>query len=151
MTSLSLSNYGGGNTDNGDFPQKIPCMYCYSPCPQPCSMPTLTQAFTRDCWTPRGKSGTVFCGVTVPFSWVLMHKVLLCPPRVYFPVLCKFWQLYGGVNGDLLQEDLCHTHNPEPLSLQQTTADPYLHRRHSNTVRSQFLWGPCVLVHTGFV
>ena len=24
-------------------------------------------------------------------------------------VLCKFWQLYGGVNGDLLQEGLCHT------------------------------------------
>ena len=28
----------------------------------------------------------------------------LCPLRVYFPVLCKFCQLYGGVNGDLLQE-----------------------------------------------
>jgi len=26
-----------------------------------------------------------------------------------FPVLCKFWWLYGGVNGDLLQEDLYHT------------------------------------------
>ena len=26
-----------------------------------------------------------------------------------FPVLCKFWRLYGGVNGDLLQECLCHT------------------------------------------
>ena len=26
------------------------------------------------------------------------------------PVLCKFWGLYGGVNGDLLQEGLCHTH-----------------------------------------
>ena len=25
------------------------------------------------------------------------------------PVLCKFWQLYGGVNVDLLQEGLCHT------------------------------------------
>ena len=25
------------------------------------------------------------------------------------PVLCKFWWLYGGVNGDLLQECLCHT------------------------------------------
>ena len=37
------------------------------------------------------------------------HKVLLCPPRVYLPVLCKFWQLYGGVSDDLLQEDLCHT------------------------------------------
>jgi len=25
------------------------------------------------------------------------------------PVLRKFWQLYGGVNGDLFQEGLCHT------------------------------------------
>ena len=25
------------------------------------------------------------------------------------PVLCKFWRLYGGVNGDLLHEGLCHT------------------------------------------
>ena len=25
------------------------------------------------------------------------------------PVLCKFWGLYGGVNGNLLQESLCHT------------------------------------------
>ena len=32
----------------------------------------------------------------------------MCPPRVYFPGLCKFWQLYSGVNGDLLQEGLCH-------------------------------------------
>ena len=24
------------------------------------------------------------------------------------PVLCKFWPLYGGVNGHLLQEGLCH-------------------------------------------
>ena len=44
-----------------------------------------------------------------PFCWVLVYKVLLHPPRVYFPVWCKLWQLYGGVNGDLLQEGLCHT------------------------------------------
>ena len=25
------------------------------------------------------------------------------------PVLCKFWWIYGGVKGDLLQEGLCHT------------------------------------------
>ena len=31
-----------------------------------------------------------------------VHKFCLCPPRVYFPVLCKFWLLYGGVNGDLV-------------------------------------------------
>ena len=25
------------------------------------------------------------------------HKFVLCPPRVCFPVLCKFWRLYGGL------------------------------------------------------
>ena len=43
------------------------------------------------------------------FLQVLLQKVLLCPPRVCFPILCKFWQLYGGVSSDLLQEGLCHT------------------------------------------
>ena len=38
----------------------------------------------------------------------------------------------------------------EPLSLRQTTAYPNRHRRHSNTVLFQSLWGPCVLVHTRF-
>ena len=102
-------NYGGGNEDNGDLPQKIPCMYCYIQCPQPCSRPPPTHTSTGDSRTPTGKSITVSCRVTALFSWVLVHKVLLCPPRVYFPVLCKFWQLCGGVNGDLLQEGLCHT------------------------------------------
>ena len=51
-----------------------------------------------------------FCGVTAPFSWVLVHtKFCLYPPRVCSPVLCKFWQLYGEVNGDVLHEGLCHT------------------------------------------
>ena len=84
-------------------------MYCYTQCPQPCSRPQLTHASAGDSWTPTGKSGTVSCGVTAPFSWDLVHKFLLCPPRDYFPVPCKFWQLYGGVNGDLLQEGLFHT------------------------------------------
>ena len=54
--------------------------------------------------------------LTVPFFWVLVNKFLLSPPRVYFPILCKFWQLYSGVNGDILQEDLCliHTQSPGP-------------------------------------
>ena len=30
-------------------------------------------------------------------------------PEPVSPVLCKFWWLCGGVNGDLLQEHLCHT------------------------------------------
>ena len=54
--------------------------------------------------------GWSLVGVTAPFSWVMVHTTFcLCPPRVYFLVLCKFWQLYGGVHGDHLQEGLCHT------------------------------------------
>ena len=41
--------------------------------------------------------------------------------------------------------------HPEPLTLQQATADLYLRRRHSNTVLSQSLWGPWVMVSTRFV
>ena len=77
--------------------------------------PALQQAttdprLTGDSWTLTGKSGSVSCGVTAALSWVLVHtRLCVCSPRVYFPVLCKFWQLYGGVNGDLLQGGLSHT------------------------------------------
>ena len=57
-----------------------------------------------------GKSGSVSCGVTAPFSWVLVHIKFCCVlQESTSPVLCKFWQLYAGVIGDLLQEGLCHT------------------------------------------
>ena len=45
---------------------------------------------------------------------------------------------------------ICKCPVPRALSLQHSTADSYLHRRHSNTVLSQSLWGPWVLVHTRF-
>ena len=136
-------NYGGGNEDNGSFLQKVPCTYCYAQCPQPCSRPPWTHTSAGDSRTVTGKSGSVSCGVTAPLSWVLVHmRFCLCPSRIYFPVLCKFWQLYGEVNGNLLQEGLCHTQVFCTQSPWQFTSDPYLHRRHSNTVLSQFLWGP---------
>ena len=34
---LPGANYGGGNEENGDFLQKVPCMHSYTQCPQPCS------------------------------------------------------------------------------------------------------------------
>ena len=43
-----------------------------------------------------------------PGSWYTQGFV--CALQVFVsPILCKFWQLYGGVNGDLLKEGLCHT------------------------------------------
>ena len=50
-------NYGGGNEDNGDLLQKVPCMHCHTQCPRPCSRPPLTQTSTRDSWILMGKSG----------------------------------------------------------------------------------------------
>ena len=43
-----------------------------------------------------------------PGSWCTQGSVCALQESVS-PVLCKFWQLYGGANGDLLQEGLCHT------------------------------------------
>ena len=102
-------NYGGGNEDNRDLLRNVPCTHCYIQCPQPCSRPPLTQASARDSWHSWASLPDP-CGAIAPFSWVLVRtRFCLCPPRVYFPVLCKFWQLCGGVNDDLLQEGLCHT------------------------------------------
>ena len=38
-----------------------------------------------------------------------------------------------------------------PELLQQSTGEPYIHWRHSNTVLAQSLWGFWVLVHTRLV
>ena len=130
----------------------IPCMYSYTHCPQPCSR--LPHASAGDSWILTGNSGSVSCGVTAPLSWVLVHTGLcLCPPRVCFPVLYKFWQLCGGVNGNLLPEGLrhtqvCCTQSPSPAA---ATADPYLRGRHANTALSQPLWALWVLARTRFV
>ena len=62
--------------------------------------------------TPRHSQASL--GQTLVGSLILSFgsccaRSCLCPPRVYFLVLCKFWQLSHGVNGDLYQEGLCHT------------------------------------------
>ena len=63
--------------------------------------PTLQQApadprLPRDSWTLTGKSGSVSCGVTAPFSRVLVRTIFcLCTPIVCFPspveVLAALW------------------------------------------------------------
>ena len=84
-----------------------------------------------------------------PGSWCTGS---VAPSRVYFPVLCKFWQLCGGDNGDLLQEGLCHiqvccTQSPCPCG------SPLLTHTSTGDAQTQFclsLWGPWVLVSTKF-
>ena len=117
-----FSNYGGHNEDNGDLLQKIPCMYCYSQYPRPCSRPPWNPYLCRRLLNTHRQ-------VWVSLSWghcsFLLGpgacKFLFVPFQSLFPLLCKFWQLYSGVNGDLLQEGLCHnqvcsTQSPCPCS-----------------------------------
>ena len=74
-----------GNGNEGHLLEQAPCMHWGTQCPRPCSRPSLTQASARDFWTLTGKPGSVSCGVTAPFSWVLVHKVLFVPSRSLFP------------------------------------------------------------------
>ena len=107
------------------------------------ALPWATHTSTGDSWTLPGKSESVSCGVTAPFSWVLVHtRLCLCPPRVYFPVLCKFWQVCGGVNGDLLKKGLCHTQvcctqSPWPAG------GPLLTRTSTGDTQTQFCLSLC--------
>ena len=57
------------------------------------SVPPTLQQTTTD----TGKSRTFSCGVTAPFSWVLVHKVLLCPPRVCFPYCVSYGSSMVGL------------------------------------------------------
>ena len=122
--------------------------------PQPCSRPLLTHTSSRDAWTLIGKSGSVSCGVTAPFSWVLVHtRFCLCLPRVCFQ---------SCVNSGSSMVELMATSSKRAYAVPRSTAPRvpapaavhaylYLLRRHSNTVLSQSLWGIWVLAHTRFV
>ena len=80
------SNYGGGNEDNSNLLQQVMCKHCHTQCPRPCCKPILTYASAGDSSTLIGTCVSVSCGVTAPFSWVLVHtRFYLCPPRVCFP------------------------------------------------------------------
>ena len=83
-----------------------------------------------------------------PGSWCAKGFVCALQESVS-PVLCKFWQLFGGVSGDLLQEGLLHnqfycTQSPDPVPvhcwpvlLQETL-------EHSSTSVSEGPLGPSV-------
>ena len=147
-------NYGGGDGDSGDLLGKAPGTHCCKQCSQPRSRPPLTHASTGDSWALLGKSGSVSCGVPTPFSWVLVHtRFYLYPPTVCFPVLCKFWRLYGGLMATSSKRAYAipisaASRAPAPVA---GHCWPCLLRRHSNTLLSQSLWGLWVLAHTRFV
>ena len=60
--------------------------------PSPAAGHLPTHPSTGDSWTLMGKSGSVSCGVTAPFSWFLVcTRFCLCPPRVSVRVVGQWW------------------------------------------------------------
>ena len=79
------SNYGGSNEDNGDVLEKVLCTATLS-APDPAAGHCQPTPLLETPGHSTGKSGSVSCGVTAPFSWVLMYtRFCLGPPRVCFP------------------------------------------------------------------
>jgi len=76
-----------------------------------------------------------------PGSWCTQGSVCALQESLS-PVLCKFWSLYSGVNGDLLQEGLCHTQvyctqSPCPCS------SPLLTHISTGDTQTQFCFSLC--------
>ena len=117
-------NYGRGNEDNGNLFQKVPCTHCCTQCPRPCSRAPLPETLGHS----QASMGQSLLGSLLLSSGSRCAQGFVCVlQESVSPVLCKFWQLYGGTNGDLLQEGLCHTQNPcpcgRPLLTHTSTGD----------------------------
>ena len=118
-------------------------MHCFTRCPQPSSRAPPNHTSARASWILTSKSGSISVSVIAPFpgSWYTQVSVCALQESIY-PVLCNFWQLYGGVNGDLLQEGLCHnlvycTQSPCPHS------SPLLTRTSAGDILTQFCLSLC--------
>ena len=102
-------NYGGGDEDNGTFKRSHagPATLC---APDPAAghrRPTPPPETPGHSWESLAQS-LVGSLLLSPRSWCTQDFVCTLQEPVS-PVLCMFWWLYGGVNGDLLQEGLCYT------------------------------------------
>ena len=78
-------NYGADNEDNGDLLQNVPCMYCYTQCPQPSSRPPRTHTSAGDSWTVTGKSGQSLVGslLLYPGSWCTQGSVCALQESIF--------------------------------------------------------------------
>ena len=91
-------NCPGGNEDNGDPLQKVPCTHCRTQCPWPCSRPPPTHASAGDSWTLTGKSGWIFWGFSVPLLDPQVGTFVV-GPRTFLTVREFLWYNCSAVCG----------------------------------------------------
>ena len=123
-------NYGGVNEDHGDLLQKVPCTHTVAlSTPNPAAAHYWPTPLSETPEHSQASLSPSLVGSLLLSPWSWCTQGFVCPlQESVSPVLCKVWWLSRGVNGNFLQEGLCHTQvYPEPLL--QSAADPYLHRR----------------------
>ena len=81
-------NYGGGNEDNGDLLQKVPCVHCCTQCPLPCSRPLPTHAHRRLLDTHRHVWVSLLWGYCSFLLGPGVQKVLFVLSKSLFPQFC---------------------------------------------------------------
>ena len=78
---IIVTNYGGGNEDNGDLLQKVPCMHCYTLPP----MPQQATINPRLHWRLPDTHGQVWVSLLWGHCSFLLgpgaHKVLFVPSK----------------------------------------------------------------------
>ena len=122
-------NYGGGNEDDGDLLQKVPCTHCCSHCPQPCSRPPPTHASTRDPGHSQGSLGQALVGSLLLSLGFWCTQSFVCALQVSVSQSCvSSGSSMLGLMATSSKRAYAIPRSPVPraLSLQQSTADPYL-------------------------
>ena len=143
---------GGGDEGSGDLLRKVPCTHCCTQRPQPRSShrrPTPPPETGHS----RASLGQSLVGQCSFLLGPGAHNVLFVPFKSLFTQSCVS---YGSFMVGLMATSSKRAYvipsllHPEPLPLQQSTNDPCLPSRHSNTVLFQSLWCFVVLMHTRF-
>ena len=122
-------NYGGGNEDNGDLPQKVQCMH---------SVPQALQQATTDprlCWRLLDIHGQVWVSLLWCHCSFLLgpgaNKVLFVPSKSISQACVSSGSCMVGLmaTSSKRAHAILKSAVPRALPLGQSTADPYLHRR----------------------
>ena len=136
-------NYGGGNEDNGtSFKMSHACTYVFSD-PNPAAGHRQPMPLLETPGHSQASLGQSLVGSLLLSSGSFCAQGSVCAfQESVSPVLCKFWQLYGGVNGNLLQDSLCHTQvycTQSPCSC----GSPLLTRTSTGDTQIQFCLSLC--------
>ena len=132
-------------------PSKGPMQAPLYSVPQSGSRLLPTHTSTGDPWKFTGNSRSVSCGLSAPFSWVLVcTSFCLCLQESVSQSCVSSGGCMVGlmVTSSKRAYAIPRSTARRAPSPEESTADLYLLRRHSDTVLSQSLWGLWVLVST---